>query len=226
MLKLFRSFILACCLSLMAATAFAAQVQVEPSVHPQQQDITLPVVTVPDNPQASAAINAQITKNIETFINQSDECYKDNEDWNKVYLGSSYTVTCNDGEILSIVLAKYINVVHAAHPMHYTNGLNFNGRTGEQIVEADLKEFSAAKYGKDIYTPELLTDKLAKKAAASDELIIFDGSLPLAALPGQFYFDADRHVHFLFQPYEIAPYVCGTIDVDMDTESDDYLTHR
>ena len=76
MLKLFRSFILACCLSLMAATAFAAQVQVEPSVHPQQQDITLPVVTVPDNPQASAAINAQITKNIETFINQSDECYK------------------------------------------------------------------------------------------------------------------------------------------------------
>ena len=60
----------------MAATAFAAQVQVEPSGHPQQQDITLPVVTVPDNPQASTAINAQITKNIETFINQSDECYK------------------------------------------------------------------------------------------------------------------------------------------------------
>lgn len=226
MLKLFRSFILACCLSLMAATAFAAQVQVEPSVHPQQQDITLPVVTVPDNPQASAAINAQITKNIETFINQSDECYKDNEDWNKVYLGSSYTVTCNDGEILSIVLAKYINVVHAAHPMRYIHGLNFNPQTGEKIVAVDLKEFSAEKYGKDIYTSELLTNKLAKKAAENDGLIIFDGTLPLSSLPEQFYFDADRHVHFLFQPYEIAPYVCGTIDVDMDTESDAYLTHR
>lgn len=226
MLKLFRSFILTFCLCLMAATAFAAQVQVEPSVHPQHQDVTIPVVTVPDNQQASDAINAAIKENIQAFISQSDECYKDNEDWNKVYIGNSYTVTCNDGAVLSIVLSKYINVEHAAHPMHYIHGLNFNPRTGEKIVSADLKEFSAEKYGKDIYTPELLTDKLAKKAAASDGLIIFDGILPLASVPDQFYFDADRHVHFLFQLYEIAPYVCGVIDVDMDTESDDYLMYR
>ena len=226
MRKLFSSFIFAFCLSLMAATAFAAQVQVEQSLHPQHQDVMIPVVTVPDNQQASDAINAEITRNIEAFISQSDECYKDNEDWNKVYIGNSYTVTCNDESVLSIVLTKYINVEHAAHPMRYIHGLNFNPQTGEKIVAVDLKEFSAEKYGKDIYTPELLTNKLAKKAEENDALIIFDGTLPLASVPEQFYFDADRHVHFLFQLYEIAPYVCGVIDVDMDTESDDYLMYR
>lgn len=227
MFKLFKSSLCAFCLLLMfAATAFAAPVQVEPSVQQQYPDIKVPVVTVPGNPDAAAAINIEIEKNIAAFINQADECYKDNEDWNKVYIGSSYTVTCNDEATLSIVLTKYINVEHAAHPMRYINGLNFNPQTGEKIVAVDLKEFSAEKYGKDIYTPELLTNKLAKKAAENDALIIFDGTLPLAAVPEQFYFDADRHVHFLFQLYEIAPYVCGIIDVDMDTESNDYLMYR
>ena len=227
MFKLVKSSLCAFCLLFMlAATAFATPAQVEPSVQQQYPDIQVPVVTVPGNPDATAAINIEIEKNIAAFISQTDECYKDNEDWNKVYMGNSYTVTCNDDSVLSIVLTKYINVEHAAHPMRYIHGLNFNPQTGEKIVAFDLKEFSAEKYGKDIYTSELLTNKLAKKAAENDGLIIFDGTLPLSSLPEQFYFDADRHVHFLFQLYEIAPYVCGVIDVDMDTESDAYLMYR
>ncbi|MGM9580267.1 MAG: DUF3298 domain-containing protein [Anaerovibrio sp.] len=227
MFKLFKSSLCAFCLLFMlAATAFAAPVQVEPSVQQQYPDIQVPVVSVPGNPDATAAINIEIEKNIEAFISQSQEYYDENEDLNKVYLGNSYTVTCNDDSVLSIILVKYINVEHAAHPMRYVNGLSFNPRTGEKIITVDLKEFSAEKYRKNIYTPELLTEKLAQKAAKNENLVIFDDILPLASLPEQFYFDADRHVHFLFQPYEIAPYACGVIDVDMDTESDDYLIYR
>ncbi|MGM9540786.1 DUF3298 domain-containing protein [Anaerovibrio sp.] len=227
MFKLFRSLLCTFCLMFMlAATAFAAPVQVEPSVQQQYPDIQVPVVTVPGNPDATSAINIEIERDIDAFISQSKEYSDNNEGLNDVSLGVSYTVTCNDDAVLSIVLAKYINVEHAAHPMHYINGLSFNPQTGEKIVAVDLKEFSAEKYRKNIYTPELLTDKLAKKAAANDGLIIFDDILPLSYIPEQFYFDADRHVHFLFQPYEIAPYACGVIDVDMDTKSDDYLMYR
>lgn len=227
MFKLLKSLILSGCLLLMLmATAFAAPVQVEPSVQQQYPDIQVPVVTVPGNPDATAAINIEIEKNIEAFIRQSKEYCDENEELNNVSLGIGYTVTCNDDTVLGIVLTKYINVEHAAHPMHYIDGLNFNPQTGEKIVAVDLKEYSAEKYGKDIYTPELLSEKLTKKAAKNEELIIFDDILPLSHVPEQFYFDADRHVHFLFQPYEIAPYACGVIDVDMDTKSDDYLMYR
>ena len=107
MFKLVKSSLCAFCLLFMlAATAFAAPAQVEPSVQQQYPDIQVPVVTVPGNPDATAAINIEIEKNIAAFISQTDECYKDNEDWNKVYMGNSYTVTCNDDSVLSIVLTK------------------------------------------------------------------------------------------------------------------------
>ena len=89
MFKLVKSSLCAFCLLFMlAATAFAAPAQVEPSVQQQYPDIQVPVVTVPGNPDATAAINIEIEKNIAAFISQTDECYKDNEDWNKVYMDS------------------------------------------------------------------------------------------------------------------------------------------
>jgi hypothetical protein len=38
----------------------------------------------------------------------------------------------------------------------------------------------------------------------------------LKNLPNNYYLDAESHIHFLFGQYEIAPYVVGIIDIDME----------
>ena len=34
-------------------------------------------------------------------------------------------------------------------------------------------------------------------------------------MPENYYLDPDGSIHFLFQPYEIAPYAVGIIDLSM-----------
>lgn len=85
--KLFKASILAALLLLMlTATALAAPAEITSSVHPQYPDINIPVVTIPDNPEATDAINAAIKQNIDTFIAQTAEIRDNSEEWNRVYL--------------------------------------------------------------------------------------------------------------------------------------------
>lgn len=224
--KLFKTSILAALLLLMlTATALAAPAEITSSVHPQYPDINIPVVTIPDNPEATDAINAAIKQNIDTFIAQTAEIRDTGEEWNRVYLGNNYTVACNDGSILSIVCRQYVNIERAAHPMHYVHGLNFNTQSGDRITIDALNEAAREKYGRPAYTAEAVTCILKNRTETEENFVLYDSSLPLSSLPKQFYLDEKKHVHFLFQPYEIAPYSSGVIDVDMDAKADN-ISHK
>lgn len=207
-------------LLMLTATALAAPAELTLSLHPIFKEINIPTVTIPDNPKATAAINAEIKKEIDDFIDFTADCWGEAEDWNPVTIGNTYEIGCNDDEILSLRFMKYINIERAAHPMYYIHGLNFNPQTGERITIDSINEAAVKKDGKPAYTKEDVTKKLQAMLDTDKNLGLYENSLPLSSMPQFFYFDEKHHIHFIFQPYDIAPFASGAIDVDMESGTD------
>ena len=57
-----------------------------------------------------------------------------------------------------------------------------------------------------------MTEKLKIKAA-QDGIVLNPDFKGLDAVTQEFYFDDETNLHILFQPYEVAPYAAGVIDL-------------
>ncbi len=124
----------------------------------------------------------------------------------------TYEISCDDKNILSLILTEVVYVQGAAHPSTYKRALNFDTRTGKLIKPSDLKNISR-EYAKDDYTPKGITKKL--KAYAKSNGISLNGDFKeFEKMPENFYFDENFHLHFIFQQSELAPYAAGIIDFD------------
>ena len=124
----------------------------------------------------------------------------------------SYEITCDDKNILSVILTEIVYPQGAAHPSTFKRALNFDTRTGKLIKQADLKNISR-EYAKADYSVKGITQKL-KTYAKENNLMLYDDFKELKEFPENFYFDKNFHLHFIFQQYEVAPYAVGTIDFD------------
>lgn len=178
-------------------------------------DIVYPII-VTDNATADGIINRQIRAEVAGFVQAVEREF--GTDGTIVALGVQYEIACNNPGLLSIILTEHELLKDAAHPLGARRTLNFNSETGVRLTVESLSEI--AKYdanGESGYSPSALTRKLRAKAE-QENITLYGDFQQLNKTPENFYFDENLHVHFIFQEYEVAPYVAGFIDLDADAE--------
>ena len=198
MKKIFLSLII----FLVTATAnLASAAEIDRAYYLGAADISYPVA-IAKNPVATQKINSVIRAEVKKILDTTNANIADGT-FNSVTVNVDYQIPCNhDGGILSVILTAYINYEHSAHPSNSYYGLNFNSVTGEMIFSDSLN-----------YTPQVITQKLKNHAAQKGFYLNADFQ-ELSAIPENFYYDDDMHVHFIFNQYEVAAYAVGIIDLD------------
>ncbi len=129
---------------------------------------------------------------------------------------TNYEVACNQAGntvILSLLITESSYFEGAAHPSTYKHALNFNVGSGNLM---GLDYLTDVGEGISVDEIKARVERALIRQCERDGLKIFDDALPLKQLPEYFYWDANLHVHFIFQQYEVAPYAAGIIDVDID----------
>lgn len=161
------------------------------------------------NPIAQAKINTEIEKVISNFeANIRSQNLKGNGDEVKGYV--DYDVKANRHGIFSVIISTSTMYKGAAHPSTYYTGLSFD-KQGNRIYLNQILEDDKLS-GDNYYTVDNL--KAAVLDQASDK-IFNDPPLNITKFPKEFYLDSRRNLHVLFQPYDIAPYAAGLIDINL-----------
>ncbi|MCR5833239.1 MAG: DUF3298 and DUF4163 domain-containing protein [Selenomonadaceae bacterium] len=211
MRKIFLATVFALILGLQS---FCGAAVINEARHYEHENIIYPMVDVGD-----FKINTKINNAIEAEINRFiDSAYGNAKDIDaKVAdIRSSYEIGSNQSGntvILSVLLTESQYYEGAAHPATFQRALNFNTSSGELMDITYLTDI-----GSGVSKDELLKKlerKLIEKCKRED-LFLYEDATPLKALPDEFYWDKNLHVHFIFQQYEIAPYAVGIIDVDIN----------
>lgn len=211
MRKIFFATVFALILSLQNFCGAAAAI--ESATLNGNETLVYPIVHTGDA-AVDKKINAAIVDEIERFVKEIHySAQHDGYVVKGVY--TNFEVPCNragNTVILSILLTESSYNEGAAHPSTYKRALNFNADTGERMNWSYLTDIGS---GNPNFTLENVTKKLREKAER-ENLYLFDEALPLKSLPEEFYWDANLHVHLLFQQYEVGPYAIGIVDLDMD----------
>ena len=174
-----------------------------------EENLKYPVVQT-GNAAIDEKINAVIFSEIDGFVKDvSDKLYDDE----LRYIDTNYKVACNEAngtKILSIIIGKNYCYMRAAHPAYYDQTLNFNLTTGELMDKSyltDIGEGIPESYFIDKITEQLL------EYCANKNISLYNDALPLKELPKNFYWDENLHLHFIFNPYDVASYAYGIIDI-------------
>ena len=209
-----RKIILAGIFFILASAAnFASAAEIDRAFYFGNPDVSYPLV-IAKNTDANIKINAEIRAELKRFIDGVNKQMIDGQ-FTSVAIGVDYEIPCNhENGILSIILTEYVNFEGSAHPLTYQRTLNFNSDSGARLTADTLTEI--AKKPTD-YTPADITQKL-RAYSEKNKLPLFPDFQGLTAIPEDFYFDDNLHVHFLFQQYEVAPYAAGIIDLDADAK--------
>lgn len=204
----------------MAVVALIVSVQslcgaatIEKACFNDDERLIYPIVHVGDA-EIDRKINIAIIAEIDRFLTGVYR-YAQQANAEVVDIKTSYEIPCNQAGntvILSVVMTESNYYKGGAHPATYKHALNFNVATGELMDTGYLTDIGE---GNPQFSLENVTNKL-KAHAENKNLYLFPEALPLKALPENFYWDENLHVHFIFQHYEVAPYAMGIIDVDID----------
>lgn len=161
------------------------------------------------NSIADAKVNTEIEKVVSNFEDSiRRENLKGSGDEVKGYV--NYDVKANKRGIFSVIISTSTMYKGAAHPSTYYTGLSFD-KQGNRIYLNNILEDDKLS-GRNDYTVDNL--KAAVLDQASDK-IFNDPPLNITKFPKEFYVDSKRNLHVLFQPYDIAPYAAGLIDINL-----------
>ncbi|WP_127587784.1 DUF3298 and DUF4163 domain-containing protein [Paenibacillus koleovorans] len=158
--------------------------------------IEYPVITVPDNPKATHAINHAILQLVRTI--QHDQL--------KLMTGTSlemigsYEIKTNERGLLSLLVSNYAYSSPMAHGNTIAKSLTFDVNTGRAYSLGEL-----FKPGSDYV--KALSALIAAQIKARDLPLLDDGFQ--AIKPNQDYYLADKALVVYFQLYEITPYYVG-----------------
>ena len=177
------------------------------------EDIKYPQVEM-KNKDVANRINAQIAQVNKLFIEDHAAELADKS----VNLMATYKVRYNMNGILSLTLLQEGYVQKAAHGFQAMRGLNFSSVDGSLIIPSDVSSLDKNIKIKDQFAPAYINSKLfaAQKAGKITLMPDFKG---ITTSPVDFYFDADTNVIAIFQPYEIAPYSAGIIEVNLQDDN-------
>jgi|GEM_PF-3262408 len=172
-------------------------------------DLSYPQVTMKDK-KAEEKINSRIEAEVAHF---KAGVKADMQQGGKIQATMKYEVKMNRMGLLSLTLSEYTYADRAAHGMTYVKGMTFNTE-GQLCTYGDVLKLAAAAKSEDGYTASAVTEKLKAKAAQEGFMLNSDFK-GLDKVTQEFYFDNNTDIHILFQPYEVAPYAVGVIDLKM-----------
>ena len=210
-----KKFFLATVLALvLSVQSFCSAATISEAHFRGNDNLIYPVVHMADA-AIESKINGKIQTEIQSFIKQMH--YAAQYDGQKVtFMSTSYEVGSNESGgtvILSIVITESSNYEGAAHPSTVKHALNFNTSSGTLMGMDYLTEVGEG------VSPEEFRNRIERalvKHCRREGIQLFDNALPLKQLPQEFYWDANLHIHFIFNHYDVAPYAAGIIDVDID----------
>lgn len=176
--------------------------------------LVYPVVSL-SNRDVTQKINVAIVAEIDRFLTGVYRNAQVNN-FNVADVRTNFEVGSNESGgtvILSLVLTESCYYAGAAHPATVKHTLNFNVGAGDLMGLDYLTDI-----GEGVSVDELRgrVERALISHSKRENLYLFEEALPLKNLPENFYWDANLHVHFIFQHYEVAPYAAGIIDVDID----------
>lgn len=167
------------------------------------------------------ALAETVDSTISQFINNTVTDFKRNYASSEVFgsatstLGSSWDIqeTAHGVQPLTITMVPYAS--GAAHPNPYLRTFNFSLETGEDLSLAELFEDDTAPL-------ETIAQIARERAVASEgergfefsEEWLREGTEPVQANYNVFTVGKDA-LTFYFNPYQIAPYAAGIIEIDV-----------
>ena len=209
-----KNFLMILVVLIVSVQSFCGAATIEEARFNNHENVIYPVVYVGDA-AIDRKINTAIIAEVDRFLTGVYRTAQVN-DYEVVDVRTSYEVGSNEAGgtvILSLVITESNYYKGGAHPATYKRALNFNTATGELMGMDYLTEV-----GEGVSAEEFrgrIEQKL-REHCAREKLYLFPDALPLKNLPENFYWDANLHIHFIFQHYEVAPYAAGIIDVDID----------
>ncbi|AFH48667.1 Hypothetical protein IALB_0955 [Ignavibacterium album JCM 16511] len=177
--------------------------------------ILYPQINGLDNPEVQKKINSfletefmQAKSWFDDFVADTDYTSEFPPDW-VFSFETDFNVTYNSIEFLSIVL-NYYEFTGGAHGNYYSVGYNIRTSDGEVLILPDILKPNSLQALSEFCTEEILNmfdaNSLNEAGLFEDELNISDDQ--------DFYITPDALV-LQFDPYEIAPYAMGSIDVEL-----------
>lgn len=189
---------------------------------------------ITDNSASADKINQALTKEKNKIVRQwkknASEYKKEYSSMlkdakkNKYEIGWTYgdsidcEVEANDGNYFSVVLTGYL-FTGGAHGSPYRVCMTFDAQTGEKLTAARLFGISKAKLNqqvKNLYLEKC--DKAGKKAdnyfyASDDVRATLQENLKNMDFNNAFYVKSNGKVVFYADPYAVAPYAAGFVEV-------------
>lgn len=183
------------------------------------QTIKYTVITCENNEVLQKSLdelNAKMKKDAENFKAEHAEeirsFIKENTDMQEAEYANTSDITFvrQDDKYLCLIEFVYTNTM-GAHGMYYQNGYTYDVKTGQKLGIFDFvkdKEELRAYLKKWIKDNSNEYDFFDEASNATIDAYV-DGEYEL-----QFYINKDLTV--MFQPYDIAPYAAGLIEVKLD----------
>ncbi|WP_223067229.1 DUF3298 and DUF4163 domain-containing protein [Paenibacillus caui] len=129
------------------------------------------------------------------------------------YFKTTASTKFNNGKILSVVYSDYL-YAGGAHGMLASVSYNFDVNSGKQIKLQDI----VAKEYQQFNLENALSAELAKKYAAGENVYPDSASTFKFNINQSFYY-YDKGIVYRFEPYEVAPYSEGFVDIKVPFET-------
>lgn len=175
-------------------------------------------------PQISGISNLEVQKKINSFLETEfmqakswfDDFVADTDytsefppDW-VFSFETDFRITYNTKEFLSVVL-EYYEFTGGAHGNYYSVGYNIRTSDGEVLALSDILKPNSLQALSEFCSEEILnmfeSNSLIDAGLFEDELNISDE---------QDFYIIPTALVIQFDPYEIAPYAMGSIDVELE----------
>lgn len=125
----------------------------------------------------------------------------------------TYEVGYVGEDYVSIVLYESIMSQGAAHPTTTIKGLTFD-QSGQRLTRADILSRLPVISWPDIQK------EIQRQTQARNIPIFEPKDWSIHTWPQEFYVGKDKHIYFIFQQYDIAPYAAGWIAIDTGVTPD------
>jgi hypothetical protein len=176
-----------------------------------------------------AFADSEIGRDVESFVEAELRQFKkdisfDNfplEEKNRIeQMGYKYTFDSNyklyEGRGVSTVFLDFSTYTGGAHGGHYLKSMNYND-DGQRITIGDMFMSETNYLTKLSETSRVkIKEKLEDGVGAwADE-----GTAPTTDNFSTFYTDMEGILHIVFQPYQVAPWAAGVVEISIDMKSE------
>jgi len=186
---------------------------------------TYPAITIDGNPEAADKINADIRSKIDSFNADTetetwaktdyDEMTGDPENQGYSFNGYNESLTFDTARADSNVIAftmTYSSYTGGAHGNYFTEGVNYNAKTGDLIAFSDLSEDAAAFHEDTLAYNQQLAETEYYQAQMFPPDSDLGGALESTLYADNVWYLSTVGLVFMSQPYALGPYASGTIE--------------